>query len=198
MPNYLFVHSHGTMEPRDLLQALLDRDEENPSTLAAKLKKADPETKATQPQIHKFLTGKAREPRRSTLEPLASHFGVPVEAFYDPATAARVAAALKLTESGEPVRQAAAVEGELSAQARQLLKDFGDLVDEDEKRQILEHVAARAVKARALREKVRAEMLAEYGLAPDEKETPEDAARNTETRRALDPRRPSPVRKRPA
>lgn len=66
------------MEPRLLLQWLLDRDNDNSNSLAAKLKNA-----TTQPQIHKFLTGKAKQPRHLTLEPVARHYGIPVDAFYN-------------------------------------------------------------------------------------------------------------------
>jgi hypothetical protein len=79
--NYLFVHSRG-MEPRELLRALMARDGDNPHSLSVKLK-----GRIKQPQIYKFVTGTAKEPRRSTLAPLAEHYEIPVEAFYDPSTA---------------------------------------------------------------------------------------------------------------
>lgn len=66
------------MEPRLLLQWLLDRDGDSANSLAARLN-----GKPSQPQIYKFLKGIALEPRRSTLEPVARHYRVPVEAFYD-------------------------------------------------------------------------------------------------------------------
>jgi hypothetical protein len=74
----LKVHSPGTMEPRELLRALMERDGDNPNSLSAKLK-----GRIKQPQIYKFVTGTAKEPRRATLQPLAEHYDVPIEAFYD-------------------------------------------------------------------------------------------------------------------
>lgn len=65
------------MEPRLLLQWLLDRDGDNSNSLAGKLKNA-----TTQPQIHKYLSGKAKQPRHSTLDPIAKHYGIPIEALY--------------------------------------------------------------------------------------------------------------------
>jgi len=76
------------MEPRLLLQWLLDRDGENSNSLAAKLKNA-----TTQPQIHKYLSGKAKQPRHSTLEPIAKHYGIPIDALYSEDEADRVMSA---------------------------------------------------------------------------------------------------------
>lgn len=66
------------MDPKELLLALMKRDGDNPNSLAGKLKQ-----KTKQPQIHKFVKGTAKEPKRSTLEPVADHYGISVEAFYD-------------------------------------------------------------------------------------------------------------------
>lgn len=66
------------MEPRELLQQLMDRDGLNSSSLAVRLNNA-----TTQPQIHKFLSGVSKEPRRSTLAPIAAHFRIPLDALYD-------------------------------------------------------------------------------------------------------------------
>lgn len=63
----------------------MDRDGENPNSLAGKLRQ-----RITQPQIYKFLEGVAKEPKRSTLLPLAEHYGIPVDAFFDPAMAQAV------------------------------------------------------------------------------------------------------------
>lgn len=73
------------MEPRELLKALMARDGDNPNSLAAKLLQ-----KTKQPQIYKFIEGVAKEPRRSTLRPIAEHYGISVEAFYDPKLADQV------------------------------------------------------------------------------------------------------------
>jgi len=49
-----------------------------------------------QPQIHRLRAGKVKNPRYSTIEPLAAHWGVPVEAFWDEAVATKVAKQLAL------------------------------------------------------------------------------------------------------
>ncbi len=58
------------------------RTGDNPNSLAAKVKH---QTK--QPQIYKFLAGISREPKRSTLQPIADFYKVDVEAFYNPSKA---------------------------------------------------------------------------------------------------------------
>lgn len=84
------------MEPRDLLRALMERDGDNPNSLSVKLKK-----RVTQPQLYKFLTGTSKEPRRSTLQPVAEHYDVPIDAFYDSAVAAAIYKRLRLDTPGE-------------------------------------------------------------------------------------------------
>ena len=51
---------------------------ENPHSLAAAVDRPK-----LQGQIWRFLEGQTREPRQSTLEPIAAHYDVPVEAFRD-------------------------------------------------------------------------------------------------------------------
>lgn len=70
------------MEPREFLRELMRRSGDNPNSLAAKLNK-----KTAQPQIYKFLEGIAKEPRRTTLKPVADFYKVAVEAFYSSAMA---------------------------------------------------------------------------------------------------------------
>jgi len=72
----------------------MDRDGDNPNSLAEKLRK-----KTKQPQIFRFLNGVAKEPRRSTLQPVADHYKISVEAFYDPAVASTVMDNLKAGRS---------------------------------------------------------------------------------------------------
>lgn len=88
------------MDPRHLLQALLARDNETPTSLARKLQNA-----TTQPQIHKFLRGQSKEPRRATLQPVASHFNVPLDAFYDSDVALEVAKGLGLKDGPSEVKE---------------------------------------------------------------------------------------------
>lgn len=75
------------MEPRQLLKALMKQAGDTPSSLARALK----HEKATQPQIHKFAEGVVREPRRAMLAPIADHYGVPLDAFYDTDIAEQIA-----------------------------------------------------------------------------------------------------------
>lgn len=67
------------MRGADLLHLLLLNSRTNPNALSVALNGA-----VSQSQIQKFLKGTAKEPRRTTLEPIAKHFKVPVDAFYDP------------------------------------------------------------------------------------------------------------------
>lgn len=78
------------MKTRELLAALMEKNGENPYSLSIKLKNA-----VKQPQIYRFVTGIAREPRRSTMQPIADHYGIPVEAFYDEQLAGRHLVAIK-------------------------------------------------------------------------------------------------------
>jgi hypothetical protein len=159
--NYLFVHSDGVMEPRELLRALMARDGDNPHSLSVKLK-----GRVKQPQLHKFISGTAREPRRSTLQPVAVHFGVPIEAFYDHAAAEQAARALGLIAGVQATAKPAARSAELSEAERHLLEDFRSLPDEDQE-SIARDISQRAGKARAHIQKV----LRRMGL--ENKEVPE-------------------------
>lgn len=70
------------MEPRKFFKALMEARGYNPNSLS---RATGARTK--QPQIVRFITGEAIEPKRSTLEPAAKVLGVPVEAFFDRAAA---------------------------------------------------------------------------------------------------------------
>ncbi len=87
----------GDMDPRELLRRLMEARGLNPHSLAAATR-----NRTKQPQIYRFLHGTAKEPRRSTLEPVAEVFGVPVEAFYDPAEASRVWLVISASSNGLP------------------------------------------------------------------------------------------------
>lgn len=90
------------MEPRTLLKALMDAKELNPNSLARALNNKPP-----QPQIYRFLEGISKEPKRSTMEPIAAYFQVPVDAFFDPSIAETVAAErgfIRMTEP-QPAKQ---------------------------------------------------------------------------------------------
>lgn len=84
------------MEPRELLLALMTRAGDNPHSLATKLKRPP-----LQSQVHRFLAGTAKEPRRSTLHPVAVHYDIPLDALYDSVQATLVARRLRLEESAD-------------------------------------------------------------------------------------------------
>lgn len=81
------------MDGKRLLQLLMDRSNDNPHSLSRKLG-----NRATQPQIYRFVTGEAKEPRRTTLAPIAEHYNVPVEAFYSDDLALAIALREKLID----------------------------------------------------------------------------------------------------
>lgn len=80
------------MNGPELLQALMDAAGDNAHGIAVRLKQP-----SLQSYIWKFTNGKAKEPRRSSLMPLAEHYRVPLEAFYDQTLADQVAAERGLT-----------------------------------------------------------------------------------------------------
>lgn len=90
------------MNPRTLLQQLMDRDGLNTSSLAALLNNA-----TKQSQIHRYLSGEAKEPRRSTLAPIAAHFRIPLDALYDPSVAEMTATQKQLDVLGMEKSKAA-------------------------------------------------------------------------------------------
>lgn len=65
------------MDGRVLLGMLMSAKGLNPNSLAKALDNA-----TSQPQIHKFVSGVSKEPKRSTLQPVADYFGVPLDAFF--------------------------------------------------------------------------------------------------------------------
>ena len=78
------------MNTRTLLSRLMTLYGDNPNSLAAKLAAHG----VKQPQIYKFQTGQTKEPKRSTLAPVADFYKVPVDAFFDEAAAAEQLAKL--------------------------------------------------------------------------------------------------------
>lgn len=95
------------MNGPELLKALMDAAGENAYGIATSLKKPP-----LQSYIWKFINGKAKEPRRSSLRPIADYYGVPLEAFYDPTLADQVAVERGLAqgvpavEKAEPLKRA--------------------------------------------------------------------------------------------
>ncbi len=64
----------------------MQRSGDSPYSLARKLGDV-----RKQPTLHRFLEGVAKEPKRSTLQPVADFYQVPLDAFYDPTIADTVA-----------------------------------------------------------------------------------------------------------
>lgn len=89
-------HSPKTMQGRELLMLLLKKHGFTPNSFVTALK-----GKVKQPTLHKFLRQGTRESRRSTLQPVADHFGIPLEAFYDEFQADKIAYQLGLVEEVE-------------------------------------------------------------------------------------------------
>jgi transcriptional regulator with XRE-family HTH domain len=87
----MMAHSLG-MDPRELLRLLMAERGLNSNSLSRATGNA-----TKQPQIHRFLTGEAREPKRSTLAPIAEVLGVPVDCFFSEDAAEQVAAERNLT-----------------------------------------------------------------------------------------------------
>ncbi|MFY2599434.1 S24 family peptidase [Achromobacter xylosoxidans] len=75
------------MNSREFLAALMSRAGDTANSLARK-------AKVPQPTIYRFLSGTAAEPRVSTFEPIARHYGVPVEAFLSDRARAELVATL--------------------------------------------------------------------------------------------------------
>ena len=86
------------MDGPELLKSLMDAAGDNAHAVATSLKK-----QSLQSYIWKFVNGKAKEPKRSSLQPLADRYRVPVDAFYDPALAERIAVerGLRVARSGQ-------------------------------------------------------------------------------------------------
>lgn len=166
LPHYTGMHS-DVVDPRTLLERLMAKANLNPNSLAAKTR-----GRTKQPTIYRFIKGEAKEPKRSTLLPVAEVFGVPVEAFFDPRVADDVARErglltpvlegdsdiqLSIVDSSEGTG-AAIVRAEEQIRAiiqdeavRQLLVDLSDLPPA-RRSQILDMVHGYAEDARAAHE----------------------------------------------
>lgn len=110
-----------TMDGADLLRALMARDGLNSNSLAGKLR-----NQSLQSHVYRYLKGVSKEPKRETLRPIAEHFHVPLNAFYDPDLAEQVAAERGLVEgrlaTGIPAQpQIATTEADQLAAALEVL-----------------------------------------------------------------------------
>jgi transcriptional regulator with XRE-family HTH domain len=81
-----------------LLTELLHRSGEKPASLAKRLS----DQGVRQPQLSRYLSGKTKEPKLSTLAPIAEYYGVSAQAFFDEALASQL---LQQIKSGEFVVQ---------------------------------------------------------------------------------------------
>ncbi|MGF6347922.1 hypothetical protein [Variovorax sp. W2I14] len=93
--HYSMLHSRQ-MNGRQLLRALMAQAGENPNSLADAL-----QNRSLQSQIQRFVDGKTRNPRWSTLDPVAKHYGLRVEAFLDDEAAEEVAIARGLLSASD-------------------------------------------------------------------------------------------------
>jgi hypothetical protein len=84
------------MESRRLLQALMDKEGVNPTSLARKI--GDPSLQST---IHRFLSRKTSRPKPETLQPVAEHYRIDVAAFYSEKAAHEAAEAMGLSGDGD-------------------------------------------------------------------------------------------------
>lgn len=87
MMKYLLMQD-VVMKTTELLQELMHKS----GLTGLALAKALVEEGVTQATISRFLTGKTKEPKRSSLAPVADYFGISVEAFFDEALAEQVLA----------------------------------------------------------------------------------------------------------
>lgn len=84
------------MDGRELLKLLMAKRGYNPNSLASALR-----NRSLQSQVQRYIDGATKNPRQSTLEPLASFFGVGIEAFYQPRIAQEVAERLQLIPTSQ-------------------------------------------------------------------------------------------------
>ena len=83
--HYALQHSRK-MDGKQLLQKLMEASGHNPNSLADKLR-----DRSLQSQLARFLNGKTKQPRKETLEKVATFYGLPAVAFIDNATAKQFA-----------------------------------------------------------------------------------------------------------
>lgn len=176
LSSYAMSHSQN-MDARELLRLLMAEDGDNPHSLAKKLN-----NRVKQPQLWKFLEGMAKEPRVSSMQPLADHYKIPVQAFYDPRIADEVAAQRFGRSKQQPPPRAVSAPI-ISDRERRVLMNLADLLPEDSERFEAE-IEALAEKMR----RHRTHVLQEVGLATNraaEAPSRRPAAHATREQRAL-------------
>lgn len=145
------------MDGPGLLTALMAAAHENAYAVATSLKKP-----SLQSYIWKFTNGVAKEPRRSSLQPLADRYSVPVEAFYDPKIAEQIAIERGLASSGssttaaEPAPpQKSKPEADELAKALEVLTYYLAKSDEDSRLSVEPLLASLAREPQKAQSKVR-------------------------------------------
>lgn len=93
------------VKPYQLIAALMHREGTGPYPLSKKLG-----IPSLQGQIHRYSKGDVKQPAPSTVSPLAKHFGLPLEAFYDEKVATAIAKERGITALPERAPKAAASE----------------------------------------------------------------------------------------
>lgn len=83
--HYAVTHIRA-MLLKDFMQGLLDEAKLNPNSLANRMK-----TRSVQSMVERITEGKTVNPRRSTIEPVAEFFSVPLAAFFDLELAGKIA-----------------------------------------------------------------------------------------------------------
>lgn len=89
LTHYSLPHSLG-MDPRNLLRRLMERDESNPTQLAATLKRLGKSPTNLQSHLSRWLGNPNHSLAASTAQPLADYYGIDIGAFFDGKIAARV------------------------------------------------------------------------------------------------------------
>jgi hypothetical protein len=114
------------MKPHALLAALMNKAGLNSNKLAKEIKRP-----TMQSQIYRFSKGQVLEPARNTAEPLALHFGIPVDALYNEKTATAVAKELGLSELPAQLARASNKKNATAVLAKKLValsqEEFQDL-----------------------------------------------------------------------
>jgi hypothetical protein len=105
------MRNSARMDGRALLRALMERSQDNPNSLAVRLKR-----KPAQSTIQRYLVDANIEPTRKTLAPIAAHYGVPLDAFFNTKVAITVAKDRGFVVDSATINDAEVTEGaELAA-----------------------------------------------------------------------------------
>jgi hypothetical protein len=90
---FIFCDSPA-VQPNELVRGLIDQSGERLTVVANRIQAG------FQPTLHKFVSGRTREPSRQTAALIAEFFRIPLEALYDEEVATKVAAERGIALSG--------------------------------------------------------------------------------------------------